>query len=153
VLGYLHGGRNRLLQALPCYDRVIAAKPDFAPAWFEKAGVLAQLGRADDAIAGFERFLELAPAGDAQRADAEKRIGELRSGAPSTGPSAPSAPAPPAAAKAPSGDDTQPPGALPPIVPRSEDGSTARGLVLAPEPPLEEDEELVLRPTGDTFKD
>src|SRR5262249_36503711 len=119
VLGYLHGRRDRLLQALPCYDRVIAAEPDFASAWFGNAGVLAQLGRADDAIAGFERFLELAPAGDAQRADAEKRIGELRSGAPSTGPSAPSAPAPPAAAKAPSGDDTQPPGALPPIVPRS----------------------------------
>src|SRR5262249_8549781 len=145
---------------------------------FEKASVLAQLGRADDAIAGFERFLEVAPAGDAQRAEAEKRIGELRSGEPAaesgdgtlaSGPSAapsaatPSAEtpsvtaateqAPPAPAKPPSGYDTQPPGALPPIAPRSEDGSTAKGLVLAPEPPLDEDEDLVLRPTAEGFKD
>src|SRR5262249_51991658 len=82
VLGYLHGRRNRLLQALPCPARLIAAQADVASAWFEKASVLAQLGRADDAIAGFERFLEVARAGDAQRAEAEKRIGELRSGEP-----------------------------------------------------------------------
>jgi tetratricopeptide (TPR) repeat protein len=165
VLGYLHGRRNRLLQALPCYDRVIAAQPDFASAWFEKASVLAQLGRGDDAIAGFERFLELAPAGDGQRSEAEKRIEELRSGVPAVeGDGGPSAPAPSAAVPSaaqpataasgppPSGDDTQPPGAFFPIAPRPEDGPAAKGLVLAPEPPLEE-EDLVLRPTADAFKD
>jgi tetratricopeptide (TPR) repeat protein len=49
--------RDNLLAALTCSDRALALKKDNASMWFNKAGILENLGRYDEAIAAYDRSL------------------------------------------------------------------------------------------------
>jgi predicted TPR repeat methyltransferase len=53
---------RRLEQALECFDRALAIKPQFAEALSSRATAFLELGRTDRAIADFDRALALDPA-------------------------------------------------------------------------------------------
>src|SRR5262249_5226094 len=48
-------------QGIDALDRAIALRPEFAYAWMNRANCLIGLGRADEALAGLARALELQP--------------------------------------------------------------------------------------------
>ena len=54
-------GEGRLTAALAIYDRLIAANPALAEAWFNRSIVLQRQRRFDDAEAGFRSALQLRP--------------------------------------------------------------------------------------------
>ena len=50
-----------LLEAIECYDRLLAPRGDFWEAWYERGTVLEDLGRFADAIASYDKALTLEP--------------------------------------------------------------------------------------------
>ena len=58
-LGSLAEDRSDLEEAVRCYRRALTMSPDYADAHFNLAGVLSRLGRSDDAVAHWQRYLEL----------------------------------------------------------------------------------------------
>jgi len=52
---------ERLEEALQCYDRVIAIRPDFGPAWFNRGWTLEQLGQRAEAMQCYAKASELNP--------------------------------------------------------------------------------------------
>lgn len=65
------------LDALAQLDKVIAERRDFPSAVYERAVVLAAIGRRTDAAAAYRRFLSLAPAGDPRAAQAKAALAQL----------------------------------------------------------------------------
>lgn len=78
VLLYQRGELERSLEDL---DRAIASAPRQTDLYFNRSVALADLGRTAEAIADFEAFLSLAPP-EEERAEAERRLAELRAAAP-----------------------------------------------------------------------
>jgi tetratricopeptide (TPR) repeat protein len=64
------------LDALAQLDTVLAQRPKFVQALFNRGVVLQAIGRRTDAVAAFERFIAAAP-NDPRVADAKATIGEL----------------------------------------------------------------------------
>lgn len=60
-LGISHRESNRFEDALVCYDRAIALKPDLPKAYNNRGNVLRALDRLDQALASFDRAIELQP--------------------------------------------------------------------------------------------
>jgi len=58
-LGSLAEDRSDLEEAVRCYRRALGMSPDYADAHFNLAGVLSRLGRAADAVAHWQRYLDL----------------------------------------------------------------------------------------------
>jgi tetratricopeptide (TPR) repeat protein len=54
--------REKLLEALACSDRALAIEKDSPVMWFNKAGILEQLGWHEEALAAYDRVLSLPPA-------------------------------------------------------------------------------------------
>src|SRR4051812_40466341 len=52
---------NRIDEAIACFDRAIAGKPDYVEALANRGGALMQLGRFGEALADFERVVSLRP--------------------------------------------------------------------------------------------
>ena len=50
-----------LIEAVECYDRLLAPRGDFWEAWYERGTVLEDLGRFADAIASYDKALTLEP--------------------------------------------------------------------------------------------
>jgi tetratricopeptide (TPR) repeat protein len=50
-----------LIEAIECYDRLLAPRGDFWEAWYERGTVLEDLGRFADAIASYDKALTLEP--------------------------------------------------------------------------------------------
>jgi len=57
-LGSLAEDRSDLEEAVRCYRRALGMSPDYADAHFNLAGVLSRLGRAADAVAHWQRYLD-----------------------------------------------------------------------------------------------
>jgi len=70
VLESAAGGRE---EALSCFERACEQQPDYVDAQFSRASALGTLGRAVDAVAAYERVLEL----DAKHAGAYNNLGIL----------------------------------------------------------------------------
>jgi tetratricopeptide (TPR) repeat protein len=58
-LGSLAEDRSDLEEAVRCYRRALAMSPDYADAHFNLAGALSRLGQAADAVAHWQRYLDL----------------------------------------------------------------------------------------------
>ena len=71
----LHAG-GRDLEALAEINRVLAERPNFPQALFNRAIVLGSMGRRSDAVVAYREFLRVAPH-DAHAADANAAIKEL----------------------------------------------------------------------------
>ncbi len=71
----LHGG-GRDLDALREVSRVLAERPAFTQALFNRAIILGAIGRRSDAVVAYRAFLRVAPK-DAHAADARAAIAEL----------------------------------------------------------------------------
>ena len=56
-----HLGNEKAAAALECLDRSLAAKADYTEAYYERGVVLSLMGRKPEAIADFERVLEIRP--------------------------------------------------------------------------------------------
>ncbi len=65
------------LDALREVDRVLAERPAFPQALFNRGIILRSMGRRSDAVVAYQQFLRAAP-GDAHAADARAAIKELR---------------------------------------------------------------------------
>lgn len=62
-LGLLTFSEENPDEALRLYDQVRALDPNFAPAYFNQGYIHQRLGQHEEALAAFERYLELAPDG------------------------------------------------------------------------------------------
>src|SRR6185503_1292808 len=60
-LGNLLARQGRRDEALPLYDRALAARPDFLEGLFNRAGLLLELKRPEDALENYERVVTLRP--------------------------------------------------------------------------------------------
>jgi len=60
-LGNLLARQGRRDEALPLYDRAMAARPDFLEALFNRAGLLLELKRPEEALENYERVVALRP--------------------------------------------------------------------------------------------
>jgi len=60
-LGNLLARQGRRDEALPLYDRALAARPDFLEGLFNRAGLLLELKRPEDALESYERVVALRP--------------------------------------------------------------------------------------------
>jgi len=60
-LGNLLARQGRRDEALPLYDRALAARPDFLEGLFNRAGLLLELKRPEDALECYERVVALRP--------------------------------------------------------------------------------------------
>ena len=60
-LGNLLARQGRRDEALPLYDRALAARPDFLEGLFNRAGLLLELKRPEDALENYERVVALRP--------------------------------------------------------------------------------------------
>lgn len=69
---------NTLLQSVECFQKSLEIQPGFALAWFHKALVEEKLGRHNDAMASFERYMGASPGPElnAQTAYAGQRLSE-----------------------------------------------------------------------------
>ena len=65
------------LDALKQLDTVLAKRPTFANAVFDRAVVLQAIGRRSDAASDFQRFLKLVPADDPRAANAKNALAHL----------------------------------------------------------------------------
>ena len=64
ILGMLpQEDKSHFAEALACYERLLALKKDQASLWFNKAGILEQLGRDREALEAFEKAYSLEPDG------------------------------------------------------------------------------------------
>jgi tetratricopeptide (TPR) repeat protein len=64
---------------MTCYNKAVALDPVYVNAWFNKATAEEQAGRPRDAASSYERFLNVAPAGDVVRIQrARLRLRELK---------------------------------------------------------------------------
>jgi tetratricopeptide (TPR) repeat protein len=64
ILGMLpQEDKSHFVEALACYERLLALKKDQASLWFNKAGILEQLGRDREALEAFEKSYALEPNG------------------------------------------------------------------------------------------
>ena len=52
---------QQLDQALACYDKALALKPDYAEAFYSRGIALKKLGRLEEALASFDQALALKP--------------------------------------------------------------------------------------------
>jgi tetratricopeptide (TPR) repeat protein len=52
---------KRFDQALPCYDRALAVKRDFAEALMNRGRALCELGRVEEALTDYDRALAIRP--------------------------------------------------------------------------------------------
>lgn len=68
---------GRDLEALAQLDRVLAERPKFANAVFNRGVVLEAIGRRSDALDTFRKFLTIVPAADPRAATAKAAIAEL----------------------------------------------------------------------------
>ncbi|HJK75161.1 MAG TPA: tetratricopeptide repeat protein, partial [Methanocorpusculum sp.] len=59
ALSYLQ--YNRYSDALWCLDEALAADPSNAPAWNDKGRILSQQGKREEAIACYDKAIELRP--------------------------------------------------------------------------------------------
>ena len=59
---HVHDVRREFEKAVADYDRVIADRPDFAPARYGRATSLFRLGRFKESVADFDKLVELDPA-------------------------------------------------------------------------------------------
>lgn len=67
-LGSIEEGRQNINGALEKYDEALKMQPDYAHALWDKAVLMRNLGRYEESIALFERFLKVIPTGsDAER--------------------------------------------------------------------------------------
>ncbi len=83
LLGRAHFDANAMGRAADAFAAATMAEIRPAPDWYDEALLFlgrarAKEGKKQDAIAAFRRYLELAPAGDSGRADAERQIAALR---------------------------------------------------------------------------
>ncbi len=53
--------KRRFVEAIECYDKVIALEPDHAPTYNNRGNALKNLGRFHEALANYERAIELQP--------------------------------------------------------------------------------------------
>src|SRR4051812_2003702 len=60
-LGNLLARQGRHAEALPLYDRTLAARPDFLEALFNRANLLLELKRPEQALEDYERVVALRP--------------------------------------------------------------------------------------------
>jgi hypothetical protein len=65
------------IEALAQLDRVLAERPKFPNAVFNRGVVLQAIGRRSDALAAFRTFLTTVPASDPRAADAKSAIAQL----------------------------------------------------------------------------
>jgi hypothetical protein len=65
------------IEALAQLDRVLAERPKFPNAVFNRGVVLQAIGRRSDALETFRKFLTVVPAGDPRAADAKAAIAQL----------------------------------------------------------------------------
>jgi len=52
---------NNFEEAVACWDKALATKPDYHPVWYNRGRALISLGRFEEAIASHDRALELKP--------------------------------------------------------------------------------------------
>ena len=60
-LGNLLARQGRRDEALPLYDKALAARPDFLEALFNRAGLLLDMKRPDAALENYDRLVALRP--------------------------------------------------------------------------------------------
>jgi hypothetical protein len=65
------------IEALAQLDRVLAERPKFPNAIYNRGVVLQAIGRRSDALDAFRKFLTVVPAGDARVTDAKAAIAQL----------------------------------------------------------------------------
>ncbi len=70
LLAQAHLGRGELEQALAHFDQALVIKPDAATLAWDRAAVLARMGRHEEALAGFDLVIGLLPREEAVRYEA-----------------------------------------------------------------------------------